>query len=284
MSCVILPNFVVVGAARSGTSSLARNLAAHPDAFVANGEIHFFSRDENWGRGAEWYAAHFSKAGNAVAVGEKSPSYLYDERTPDRIAEVLPDGHRCVFVAILREPVARAVSHVELRRRRGTEDRSVAAAIRENLDSCSSSGAGAGFDYIGRGRYAEQLNRYAERFGAEDLHIEFHEDLVADPSAVLSRLCGRLGLPPFDPDHEPVRVNQSARLRYPRLYRRLLQARAGEWLPQRTGRWLWKQMQEPIGYDPLPPDLHDEMRAAYGTANTELAAFLDSPLPDGWST
>lgn len=276
---MLLPTFLVVGAARSGTSSVARNLASHPDVFVADGEVHFFSRDENWERGVEWYAAKFARAGSAIAVGEKSPSYLYDERAADRIADVLSSGHQCVFIAILREPVARAVSHVELRRRLGAEERPVAVAIRQNLESPRM----PGFDYIGRGRYAAQLRRYAERVGAEALHVEFHDDLVSDPNAVLARLCGRLGVRPLEPDHTPVHVNQSARLRHPQLYRRLVQVRAGEWLPPRTGRWLWRRMQQPERYDGLPADLHDELRAHYETANTELAGFLDRPLPAAWS-
>jgi hypothetical protein len=84
-----LPNFLIIGAMRSGTTSVARQLGEHPDVFMApQKEIHFF--DFHWEKGIEWYRAQFRGAGDESAVGEASPSYLHDPFAIERIAGTLP--------------------------------------------------------------------------------------------------------------------------------------------------------------------------------------------------
>jgi hypothetical protein len=121
---VTLPTFILVGAEKAGTSWLSRNLARHPDVFMAPGEIHFFDVDSNFRRGIDWYAGHFSNSGACTAIGEKSPGYLnlfragkWQAHVPKRVRATLPDV-RLIFV--LRDPVRRAISaarHHMFRRR-----------------------------------------------------------------------------------------------------------------------------------------------------------------------
>jgi hypothetical protein len=104
-----LPNFLIVGAMKSGTTSLARYLGAHPQAYVApEKEINFFERGYVWNRGVDWYASRFEGAGDALAVGEASPSYMYWPTAIERMASVVPDAR---LIALLRDPVERAYSH-----------------------------------------------------------------------------------------------------------------------------------------------------------------------------
>lgn len=272
-----LPNFIIIGAAKSGTTSLAFNLADHPDVFMATGEPHFFSSDQNWNRGRAWYEAQFAKAGSAKAIGEKTPAYLFEPATIGRMLEFFPERNSCVYVAILREPTARALSQVEHRRREGDETRTVEQTIRENLKN----GPGD-FDYIGRGLYEPRLRAYFEAFGDDAVHVEFYDDLIDDPVALFDRLCRRLDLAPFVPPRMSTRFNESARIRYPRIYGGLIRLRAGKWLTPRAGAWVWRHLQEPSTYQALPSALKEELRSFYAGPNAALAALLGRRLPDSW--
>src|SRR4051812_42429120 len=103
------PDFLIVGAAKAGTTSLAAYLAEHPDVFMARRkELHFFGREKEYRRGWEWYCSHFEGAGDARAVGEATPDYMWRERAVERIAQDLPKAR---IIATLRHPVDRAYSH-----------------------------------------------------------------------------------------------------------------------------------------------------------------------------
>jgi hypothetical protein len=116
-----LPNFVIIGAPRSGTTSLAHSLSQHPEVFVTMQvkELHFF--DTNFDRGLDWYRQQFSGADAAAAkaAGEATPTYMYDETAMSRMAETVPDAR---LIAILRNPVDRAYSHYWMNRSLDRED------------------------------------------------------------------------------------------------------------------------------------------------------------------
>src|SRR5688572_14326389 len=113
-----LPDFLIVGAMRSGTTSLHKYLQAHPDVFVASGkEVHFF--DRRYGRGLDWYRSRFAGVTTERVVGEATPAYMYDENAIARIAHDLPDAR---LIVVLRNPVDRAYSHYWRNRSRGREN------------------------------------------------------------------------------------------------------------------------------------------------------------------
>lgn len=93
---VTLPNFLVIGAMKAGTTSMHRYLDAHPDVFMATQkELNFFIEELNWSKGLGWYEERFAEAGDATARGEASPGYAgYPVRrgVPERIAATLPDA------------------------------------------------------------------------------------------------------------------------------------------------------------------------------------------------
>src|SRR5689334_25080325 len=103
-----LPNFVVIGAPKAGTTALSRYLGDHRDGFVAaQKEVHYFDRDHLFSRGVEWYEAQFEGAGGVRAVGDATPGYMYSREAIDRMAALLPDVR---LIATLRNPVDRAYS------------------------------------------------------------------------------------------------------------------------------------------------------------------------------
>ena len=111
-----LPDFVIIGTQKAGTTWLAARLAEQPGIFLPRPfEVHFFDREDNYGRGTAWYAERFRSAPVGALVGEKTPDYLWTQRPPDRGPNDIP--HRMYtllpnarLVLVLRDPVRRAIS------------------------------------------------------------------------------------------------------------------------------------------------------------------------------
>ena len=147
-----LPTFVIVGAQKSGTTTLHDLLGQLPDAWMSEPkELHFFGKHPN--RGLEWYADQFRPGPEHVAWGESTPSYLYKDQARAAMAEALPSAR---FVAILREPVARAYSHYWFARSKGKEPLTTfaeAVAAEPGRLANSKDGQPIAFSYLDRGHY-----------------------------------------------------------------------------------------------------------------------------------
>jgi hypothetical protein len=213
----VLPNFLVIGAAKSGTTSLAHYLRAHPEAYLPRFEPHYFTAERRWRLGQGWYEHQFKDAGDAVAVGEKSASYsrhpLY-RGVPGRIAALLPDVR---IVYLVRHPLDRMRSEYLHRLLNGKETRPLDEAVRADPS------------YLDTSRYAEQIDRYLECFADEQLLVLTAEQLRHDRSATLDRVLEFLGLERgWQPPELGREYNRTARKRarrpVPRPVRRLLDA------------------------------------------------------------
>ena len=126
-----LPNFIVIGAMKSGTTSLFHYLQAHPQVFMSPlKEVEFFVEEKNWRRGMDWYRAQFAGASpGALAIGEASTAYTkYPEYpgVPERIASSLPDAR---LIYILRDPIERIRSHYQHRVLSGAEREPLERAV-----------------------------------------------------------------------------------------------------------------------------------------------------------
>lgn len=189
-----LPDFLIAGAQKAGTTWLARRLAQHPRVYMADGEPHFFDRRHNFQKGADWYASLFDGAAESQMVGEKTPDYMWAwvhgltkghlTRMPGRISDLLPEV-RLIF--LLRDPVERAVSatkHLVISGRLAPWhdlDALLAGDKRELLK---------GHGVITKGCYARQLAAYLEHFPRERiLVLIFEEDVVRSPRRGLSKVC-----------------------------------------------------------------------------------------------
>lgn len=167
-----LPDFLIIGAMKSGTSSLHRYLGSHPDVFASNKkELNFFKFP---GGDVDDYAANFADAAGAKAVGESSPNYMKLHQFPgtaDRIADVLP-GVR--LICVLRNPIDRIVSHYNHNERQGRERRPFADAIRSDAK------------YLMTSRYSWQLSHYLKRFDRDQLYVVTAEDLREHRSSAVA--------------------------------------------------------------------------------------------------
>lgn len=212
---VTLPNFLVIGAMKAGTTSLYHYLRGHPDVFMASiKELDFFAPGGNWGRGLRWYGRHFDGAGSAIAVGEASTAYTkypVVPQVPERIAEHLPS---CRFIYVLRDPIDRIRSHYQHRVAVGTERAPLTEAV---------------FDdpiYLSCSRYAAQVDRYLRCFPRERLLLITSEDLRASRKVTMRKVYSFLGV---DPDVVPPSIDREylrteSRARYSPLVWRLRHA------------------------------------------------------------
>ncbi len=211
-----LPNFLIVGTAKAGTTSLYRYLRQHPDVFMpAVKEPRFFAYAEeppamkgpgdartNRTSGAvytfEDYCALFEEATDERAVGEASPNYLYSESAPRLIREHLP-GVR--LIVVLRNPVERAYSHFLHLVRSGREPLRDFGAALDAEDERVARGWEWSWHYTRMGFYHAQLARYLEHFDREQLTIRLFEDFKADPVAFTQDIFRVLGVDDaFAPD------------------------------------------------------------------------------------
>jgi hypothetical protein len=201
----MLPNFLILGAQKSGTTSLLDYLDAHPRVFMSpSRETGFFLYPYQYLLGTYYYeATHFAEWSGEPAVGEKTPEYLYHPEIPRRVAEML--GPAMKFVIVLRSPAARAHSGYRHGLMLMREQRSFAQAIADEL----AQGEYWSIDrrilhaYLDRGRYARQLQAWADAFGGLDerfLVFKF-EDFVADQAGHHARLCEFLGVPYVEARH-----------------------------------------------------------------------------------
>ena len=199
-----LPEAVIIGAQKSGTSSLHNYLVQHPGVVEPlRKEVHYF--DIGYERGEAWYRAHFGLLGAPGLNLDSSPYYLFHPAVPQRLHDLLPDAK---LIVLLRDPVRRAYSHYWHERDKGREtlgfEDAIAAEPERLGDSHQQLAAGTlqrshahqHFSYLARGRYAEQLERWFALFPREQFLVLRFEDLAREPLVALNRTLGFLGLPP----------------------------------------------------------------------------------------
>lgn len=192
------PNLIIIGAMKSGTSSLRWYLDQHPDIAMAPGGLNFFIAERNWGRGAAWYQEHF--AGPQRIQGDCSPRYAnypIHRDVPERMAALVP---RARLLYLVRDPIERLVSHYLHNTAHGSEARGLADAL-EALE---------GNEYVERGRYFAQLERFLPYY-RDALLILFHEDLRDRRLATLRRVFEFLDVEPsFASDRFAVERHRTA--------------------------------------------------------------------------
>jgi Sulfotransferase domain len=200
-----LPDAMIVGAMKSGTSSLHYYLTQHPQVIAPlRKEVHYF--DLNFRRGESWYRANFGREGQAGVNIDSSPYYLFHPRVPQRAHALVPDAK---LVVLLRDPVRRAYSHYWHQRNKGRESLSFEDAIAAEPDrigrahellargEIERSDAHQYYSYLARGRYAEQLARWLQFYPRGQLLVLRFEDLARDPLPLTNEALAYLGLPPL---------------------------------------------------------------------------------------
>ncbi len=204
-----LPDFVVIGAMRCGTSQFYGLLTQHPDVQKATAkELHYFDRPERFERGIEWYRQCFPapqwKDGRRSITGEATPKYLADPLVPERMNEAVPAAR---LIVLLRNPVDRAYSHYHLLVRRGyapsfeealeAERPGFLEGVGDPSEQQSRSGVGdaPATLLLDKGLYVDQLMRWHEFFSKDQLLILKSEDFYKHTADTLKAVQDFLGLP-----------------------------------------------------------------------------------------
>lgn len=207
MGRTMTPSFLIIGAQKSGTTALFNRLQQHPQIVSPlKKEVHFF--DDNFERGMDWYLSHFPLVNDAdLITGEGSPFYLFSPDVPARVRDVLPSVK---LIAILRNPVERAISHYWHERRYRFESASFEVAIEREMTMLKSGEwdlsdrsvefAERHYTYLSRGLYVDQIGRWSDLFQFDQLKIIRHETFLERPQAVLASLCDYLNVDAFDFD------------------------------------------------------------------------------------
>lgn len=179
----VLPNFLVIGAMKSGTTSLAQYIGAHPDGFVTpDKEPDFFTRPDRYALGVAWYESLFAEASDAHARGEASTSYTKFPRfrgTPQRIAEAVPEVR---LLYVVRDPIDRIRSQYFHAVLRGKEKRPLVTVL------------AAEPQYVANSRYGLQLDQYLAHFDREQILVLTSEQLRSDRAQTMTRVYGFLRL------------------------------------------------------------------------------------------
>lgn len=177
------PDFVIIGAMKSGTSSLHDQLAQQPGFFMSDPkEPCYFSDDDVHARGEDWYRGLFAGASPGDLRGESSTHYTKLPTYPHTVDRIESFGGDLRFVYLLRHPVERLVSHYVHVRSFNDGSDSLEATIE------------AMPELVRYGCYGEQIRPFVERFGADRIHVALFEDLTRRPQAVLDGLGPFLGV------------------------------------------------------------------------------------------
>lgn len=220
----VVPDVIIPGAQKCGTSSLFAWMAQHPEVHGSiPKEVHYFdggraSTRDRWPLGKRWYRAHFprrSRVGAGIAI-EATPRYMLHPEAPARIARSLPNVH---LIVLLRNPVERAISHYFHQKKRGRESLGLLDALQQEAGRVGLRDDGSypidqeGWihaSYVLRGMYADQIERLHASIDRERILILESERMFAEPGPTLRRVFEFSGIRPdlMPPDLSPRMVGR----------------------------------------------------------------------------
>ncbi len=289
----MLPNFIVIGAAKAGTTALHWYLAEHPAVFMTpTKDPSYFAYGVDgegrllWGEPefhsiavTSWteYEQLFADTGDAVAVGEASTMYLECPQSADRIRARLPGAR---IICSLRHPVDRAYSdYVMYLRRRG-----------RRLDPARDLTAGSDWAHpdsrwMRIGRYHEQLTRYYDVFPREQILVVLFDDLRRNPLGYMQNVYRFLGVDPtFVPDFNTPHAagGMPASTTLEAIFLRSARSPVKTWVPKRTANWFRRLRTRTMRQTPaLPADLRKELTGHFREDIARTAELIGRSL-DHW--
>lgn len=295
----VKPNFFIVGAPKSGTTSLYQYLRQHPEVFMPDFKAtHFLSKD--LGRPVliteDQYFGLFQPGSGKKCIGEASTDYMFSKSACERIKDMSPDAK---IVFILRNPVDRIYSGHAQRLWRGWEnidDFEKALVAEDGGDQRRkrpSPGDKIGMlSYRESGKYAKYVRRYIETFGRDRVHVMIFEDFVGDTQSAFRNLCQFLEIRHDVPirferhnSSKTARVAKLSRLFLPTSSARYLGRHVPEparrvfrLLVQALMRWNTRYEERP----PMRPELRRRLEKEFAEDVAELSELLERDLTGYW--
>lgn len=216
-----LPEFLVLGTQKGGTTSLHHLLKKHPGIFLPDvKEVHYFS--QNYSKSLEWYSDHYAKASTDQLKGDITPFYLYHISAPARINSTLPNAK---LIVLLRDPVERTLSQYFHAKRNGYETLDLLSALRIEekrlygveelvLEQGVNHYSYQKHSYISRSRYECQLNRYREYFRDNQLLVLKSEDFFSSMNKAWESITDFLQVEKLPFPGKPVHANKGKDEKY----------------------------------------------------------------------
>ncbi|GGZ99789.1 hypothetical protein GCM10008090_05550 [Arenicella chitinivorans] len=193
------PNFIIAGAAKSGTTTLHGLLNSNPEVFLPElKEPHYFCREQKFNfpviTDHDDYVALFDQH-HEKALGEASTAYLYYPESAERIHAEIPD---CKIICLIRNPVERALSMWGHQVREGLEIESLDQAIEDEINGKQRTlnGVDYGFNYCRLGLIADHIEQYQSLFGHDNVLLLDYRQLHSNPQQLVNRVCDFLGVEP----------------------------------------------------------------------------------------
>lgn len=295
------PGFFIVGAPKSGTTAMSDYLGAHPDIFMARKEMHYFGSDLKFGphffrRNEQEYLAEYRQWNGQHQAGEASVWYLFSREAAAEIKAFNPDAR---ILIMLREPAAMLYSLYHQFRVDGNEnlptfEQALAAESmrREGRNLARTAYFPAGLVYRETARFTDQVRRYFDAFGREQVHVIIYDDFASDTAGAFQKVTEFLGVGPAPPKTDFGVVNGNKRVRSSALRAVLSEpmVRASvlacrQWLPQsvfgvlqRTEACLQRYNTRPAARPPLDRELRAQLKREFAPVVERLSALLGRDL------
>ncbi|MDA3864144.1 MAG: sulfotransferase [Deltaproteobacteria bacterium] len=283
---MILPNFLIVGAMKAGTTTLADYLHAHPSLKISSQEIHFFDRDINYKKGLDWYSKklqgfsyylpHSLKISNPEQCyyGDKTPTYSYKKKCAKRIKETLP---RIKIIWSFRDPSIRVYSNYLHAKRNGGELLDFREAVNREKERIKSN---IFWGYVERSKYAVQVKRFLEFFDKKQMHFMLFEDFLKNKQKELKKVTDFLSVNPLGENLPEFHSNKT---KMPFSYKSLYYSRQiGKRLGP-PGKLIYYSTKGinlilPKPKPQIPPDIKEELDEYFVPYNEKLAKLTGLDL------
>ena len=269
-----LPNFLIVGAMKAGTSSFSSHLSQHPEIFIAPKELHYFNSEGNYKKGPEYYRGKFSSQVSFKAIGEKTPSYSYHPKAAQRIHELLPNVK---LIWLFRDPVNRAYSHYNFFVQRGMEKTTFENALKRERSGLNNKHV---MNYLDRSIYSKQVQHFLRFFSLSQMLFVKYEDYIRDPQGELSRACEFLKVDQTFQFASQIRKNPTRmpKNRVLQYYIRKLKKKGNGSIYRILRRLNTNKLP---GYPMLESPLRNELKAYFAPYNMELQKITGLDIR-GW--
>jgi len=283
----MLPTFIIVGAAKSGTTSVHNYLQHHPEVCMSLfKEPLFFTNTVKsihtgntgtYSKGLEWYKSLFNPCKTAKAIGDVSPIYMEAEDSPRLIKQIVPDVK---LIFIFRDPIKRLYSHYWNDRKIGQSYGNLENLVRERHPRFKF--------YLSVSSYDYHLKRYLDVFPEEQISVFLYEELRDNPRQFMQELYRTIGVEPeFVPPNLESKYNVASLPRMAWLQRLIIYL-STKWVP--THPWLYALRRMPgrllvglnsksIQYPPMEAELHKILLEELSETIDYVEQYLNRPLP-----
>lgn len=294
----MVPNFLILGTAKSGTTTLCRVLEHHPDIAMSRPKEPLFFESE-FDRGLEYYwDTYYSHWQNETAIGEARVAHFHLSYAAENIAKALPDAK---LIVILRNPVDRAFSHWWMNKSHGSEPDSFHVALQKNVEAIKNGrhfegaeGQANWLDYTSKdrrtasvylevGQYAENIDLYLKHFSRSQLLVLFFDDLTCKPEKVFQQICDFLEIPYCESLPIQRQDNQASNSASVGLRAISKKSRVSQFVPLSVKRTLHKLTSQLGGRPSMDDKSRQFLIDYYRTHNERLEKILDVKLTK-WNT